>query len=116
MSSQRSGASAASRGRREESILSTMSSSQAFITRTGLQMYLRRNEFFPTDRELEAVFGMFDRDCDGKISYSEFLAFVNPKIKVRTIPLPEKVPFSYEQPSLNQSELKIMHKESSTTK
>ena len=59
-----------------------------------MQMFMRRNEFFPTDREMDAVFTMFDRDSDGKISYSEFLAFVNPKIKVRTIPPPERIPFS----------------------
>jgi Ca2+-binding EF-hand superfamily protein len=67
-----------------------------------MQMFMRRNEFFPTDRELEAVFTMFDRDGDGKISYSEFLAFVNPKIKVRVIPVPEKIPFSAD---LSQDQL-----------
>ncbi len=69
-------------------------------------MYLRRHEFFPTERELEALFTMFDRDCDGKISYSEFLAFVNPKIKVKPIPKPEKIPYTYE-PSKDQTELRI---------
>lgn len=69
-------------------------------------MYLRRHEFFPTERELEALFTMFDRDCDGKISYSEFLAFVNPKIKVKPIPKPEKIPYTYEA-SKDQTELRI---------
>ncbi len=50
-----------------------------------MQMYLRRNEFFPTDRELDAIFNMFDSDRDGKISYSEFLSFVNPKVKAKPI-------------------------------
>ena len=59
-------------------------------------MYLRRNEFFPTDRELDAIFNMFDSDRDGKISYSEFLSFVNPKVKAKPIKIPEKLPFNYD--------------------
>jgi Ca2+-binding EF-hand superfamily protein len=69
-----------------------------------MQMYMRRHEFFPTDRELEAVFTMFDRDGDDKISYSEFIAFVNPKIKVKPLPVPEKIPYSYEP---NEEPLRI---------
>lgn len=61
-----------------------------------MQLYMRKNEFFPTERELEALFGMFDRDGDDRISYSEFTNYVLPKITVKQIAQPEKVPFTYE--------------------
>jgi hypothetical protein len=34
-----------------------------------------------------------DRDGDGRVTYGEFLNFINPKIKGKEIPQPERQPY-----------------------
>jgi Ca2+-binding EF-hand superfamily protein len=49
------------------------------LTKEEFSRFLEKNDFFSTNKELELVMERFDRDRDGKVSYSEFFSEVAPK-------------------------------------
>ena len=59
---------------------STLSSRSGLVSKSSLHAYLRQNEFFATERELEFLFLVLDHDGDGKISYTDFFNSVSPRL------------------------------------
>jgi EF-hand domain pair len=60
--------------------VSSSNLTNAYITRAGLQQYLRRLQYFVTERELDLLFTLMDWDRDGRINYSDFTTSVTPRI------------------------------------
>jgi Ca2+-binding EF-hand superfamily protein len=50
-----------------------------FITRDEFKSILRQYGFFPTEVELQWLVDRYDRDRDGRITYSEFAEEILPK-------------------------------------
>jgi hypothetical protein len=50
-----------------------------FITRDEFKGILREYGFFPTETELQWLVDRYDRDHDGRITYSEFAEEIYPK-------------------------------------
>lgn len=50
-----------------------------FITRDEFKGILREYGFFPTETELQWLVDRYDRDRDGRITYSEFAEEIYPK-------------------------------------
>ncbi|TNV82396.1 hypothetical protein FGO68_gene12012 [Halteria grandinella] len=59
---------------------STLSSRSGSVSKSSLHAFLRQNEFFATERELDFLFLVLDYDRDGRISYTDFYHSVSPRL------------------------------------
>ncbi|CAG9317494.1 unnamed protein product [Blepharisma stoltei] len=50
-----------------------------YITIHEFRDVLRRNNYFPTEKDLDALFSFFDTNRDGKVTYIEFIQALSPK-------------------------------------
>ena len=50
-----------------------------FLTKNEMREFMEKQEFFPTERELELLMKRMDRDRDGKVTYEEFYQEMAPK-------------------------------------
>jgi len=50
-----------------------------FLAKDEFQGVLEEGSFFATNKELDMLLMRFDRDRDGKVTYSEFFAEMAPK-------------------------------------
>lgn len=53
------------------------------ITRSDFDQLLQRHRFFATNKELDALMDRFDKNKDGKVSYSEFVDEITPHSPTR---------------------------------
>ena len=54
-------------------------SKNGYLTGEELRKLLAENKIFVTDSELESLVARYDHNCDGRISYSEFVSELVPK-------------------------------------
>ena len=50
-----------------------------FITRNEFKNLLKEYGFFATDEEISWLIERYDKNCDGRISYSEFIEEIMPR-------------------------------------
>ncbi len=54
-----------------------------FITEEDFSSLLARHRFFATNKELSTIMDRFDKNKDGRVTYSEFVKEMTPKSPVR---------------------------------
>jgi Ca2+-binding EF-hand superfamily protein len=55
------------------------SNGNGYLTKDEFYKLCEDHEFFATNKELDLLIERFDRDKDGRVTYSEFFAETSPK-------------------------------------
>lgn len=55
------------------------SNNNGYLTKQEFASLLEEHEFFATNKELDLLFQRYDRDMDGKVTFSEFFTETVPK-------------------------------------
>ena len=57
------------------------SNADLYLDSLDIKEMLSRHCFYATDREVSSILNRFDRDCDGRINFHEFVDEISPKLQ-----------------------------------